>query len=172
MENNEEKEVREYTNEDILKAIGKLPEDYQNVLMANLTIYNIKNLLNSKKDYEDFYSDYIYKAYCYSIIASAMKELFETIDSKLEDEPKDFSDEYGKLSDVEKKYATVSLMNNAEFKKNYSDILEHNFNKVINLDETTAALNSAFGLSNLYKKILDMVRNDTYRYEVCDERGM
>lgn len=147
MENNEEKEVREYTNEDILKAIGKLPEDYQNVLMANLTIYNIKNLINSKKDYEDFYSDYIYKAYCYSIIASAMKELFETIDSKLEDEPKDFSDEYGKLSDVEKKQTALEMLNNKDFQKNCLAILLRGAGKYLRkCVETSSGCDHKYGV--------------------------
>lgn len=119
MENNE----REYTDQDILKAVVKLPRDYQDILLTNLTVYNIKNIINSKKDYEDFYSDYIYKAYCCSMLASAMKELYETIDSKLEEDTKDLSEEYDELNDSDKKRVALEMLNDTGFQKSLYELI-------------------------------------------------
>lgn len=155
-----------YSNEDVLKVVSKLPEVERDNLLETLTVADISKLMNDKTECDNF-CDYIEKIVVkYSLLADAVRMLNENIDAMLLDDASEFSVDYDKLNDSEKEHATVALLNNDEFKKNCFNILERNFKKLIDSDEVMITLDKAFGLSKIYKKCLDMGRKSDYIYEV------
>lgn len=120
MENNE---VRNYTDQDVLKAVGKLPEERRNILLRSLTISDIQGLLNSKERYGEFYAECMSNIHLFKTIADALKELFETMDSKLEDDERDFSADYDKLNDSDKKRVALEMLNDTGFQKSLYELI-------------------------------------------------
>lgn len=170
MENNETKEVREYTNEDVFKVIGKLPKDYQDILLTHLTISDIRKVVNSKKDFEEYYSSYLYYGCCCQLIANTLKEIYETIESKLEEDAKDFSADYDKLSDFEKKQTALEMLNNKDFQKNCCEIMVGDYERIVSEDPTCKAIDKLFGLWKYFRKCIETGLGCDHKYMVCDKK--
>ena len=166
MENNEVKEEREYTDKDVLKAVGKLSEERRNILLRSLTISDIQGLLNSKERYGEFYAECMSNIHLFKTIADALKELFETMDSKLKDDEKDFSADYDKLNDSDKKRVALEMLNDTDFQKNLCEIMLGDFERIVAEDPAYKAIDNFLGVGKFFRKCIETGLGCDHKYEV------
>lgn len=166
MENLELKETKEYTNGDILKVLGKMPENESAVILACLSIPRIRDILNDEKEYENYCNNVEVIAKAYRMFADVFSGFKETVDALLVDNAKDISSSYDNLPETEKKKTALELLNNTDFQKNCCDILVRDYERIVAEDSTCNALDKLLGISKYFRKCIETGLGCDHEYEV------
>lgn len=166
MENNEVKEVKEYTNGDVLKVLGKMTEEEAGILLAFTNVLEIRNMLNDKEKYDEYLSNVTLISYYYKLFADEMARFRDRVDALLTDEPKDFSSDYDKLSEIEKKQTALEMLNNKDFQKNCCDIIVGDYERIVAEDPTCNALDKLLGIGKYLRKCIETGLGCDHKYEV------
>lgn len=163
MKNNE---VKEYTNGDVLKVLGKMTEEEAGILLTFTNVPEIRNMLNDKEKYDEYLSNVTLIADCYKLFADEMARFRDRVDNLLADEPKDFSSDYDKLSEIEKKQTALEMLNNKDFQKNCCDIIVGDYERIVAEDPTCNALDKLFGIGKYLRKCIETGLGCDHKYEV------
>lgn len=163
MKNNE---VREYTNSDVLKVLGKMTENEAGILLTFTNVPELRNMLNDKEKYNEYISNVTLIADCYKLFADEMARFRDRVDDLLIDEPKEFSSDYDKLSEIEKKQTALEMLNNKNFQKNCCDIIVSDYERIVAEDPTCNALDKLLGISKYFRKCIETGLGCDHKYEV------
>jgi hypothetical protein len=150
MEENE----RAYTNEEIFKAITRLPEEEQQIILTTLGVDNIKAACASKTNIEACNQALHEKADITIKISNALTQVYENVNNPITASCDDIMRDYDKLKKENKKMLALTLLNNNTFQKDCCEIMIADLKREIAEDQSLKAVDSMFNISGFLEKCL------------------
>lgn len=166
MENNEVKEVREYTSKDVLKILYNLSEEEMGTMLIFSTVSGICDMLNDAEKYDSHLNNTKLCAYYYNVYANILENLRDRVDTLLEDDTKDFSAEYDELNDSDKKRVALEMLNDTDFQKNLCEIMLGDFERIVAEDPAYKAIDNFLGVGKFFRKCIETGLGCDHKYEV------
>jgi hypothetical protein len=152
MEKNETEKT--YTNEEIFRAITRLTDEQQHIIILSFPIDNIKMVCSSMANLNACKEALIEKANISIKIADAITEIYNNLNSPSAASCADIMGDYDKLDEEKKKELAIELLNNGTFQKDCCEILISDMERIIAENSTLKNLDNIFNLTGLYKNCL------------------
>lgn len=154
-----------HSYDEVMRAIGKLPEEEKNIILNQLKLAELASLLDSAekvKEYLEMIQNYIniWTTMCNAICS--LYKLVNTPDSATDN----LMTDYDKLDGAQKKETALRLLNNSIFQTDCCDILIKDVEKAIENDSTLKALDNLFGITKYFKRCVRLGIGTNHRYEV------
>jgi hypothetical protein len=143
-----------YTNDEVLKAISRLGDEQQQIIISSFSVDNIKMVCSNKANLNACKEALIEKANISIKIADAITELYNNLNNPSVASCADIMGDYDKLNEEKKKELALGLLNNGTFQRDCCEILIADMERIITENPTLKNLDNIFNLTGFYQKCL------------------